>query len=232
MDNNLKLPEHLFEPLILKYSVYNRAFFLKVKQYLDTSREMDKSYFYDEKVQRIFNLISRFFDKFQDLPKKDTLKSLIKKSTKDEEIKLLSESLVDKMYDNNLDDIDERYFEEEVLNFIKEAKLYEAIAQSQGDMQEKNFGPILKRIESAVQINFDKDLGVSIKDTEIALEKIKELDNVKTIETGWTHLDSFLDGGLHPKEIICLAATPGGGKCERHDVKITIKYKIKDGKIL
>jgi replicative DNA helicase len=226
MEKSLKLPEYLLEPLILKYSARNRSFFLKIKSHLDTSRERNKSYFSDEKIQNLFNLIVRYFDKYQDFPKKETLKSLSTKYIKDQEILLLTNGLIEKMYEDLEEEIDEIYFEEEVLNFIKEAKIYEAIVESQIDIQTKNFGSIVNRVENAVRINFDKDLGISIRDVQEALRRIKQLDEEKTISTGFSNLDKFLDGGLHPKEIICLAAPPGHFKCVRKDVKIKVKYKI------
>jgi replicative DNA helicase len=226
MEKNLTLPEHLLEPYILKHAAHNRSFFLKIKPYLDTSRERSKSYFSDEKIQQIFNLVVRFFDKYQDFPKKETLKSMMKKIVKDEDISFLMNSMIDEMYSGQIEDLDEQFFEEEVLNFIKEAKIYEAIVESQIDIQSKNFNSIVNRMESAVRINFDKNLGISIRDTTTALDKIREINEVKTISSGFSHFDSMLDGGFRPREITCFSAIPGGFKCVRKDTIIKIRYKI------
>jgi replicative DNA helicase len=212
MDKNLKLSTSLLEPMILAYSRINPAFFLKVKQYLDTSQLAGKSYFNDEKYQRIFNLISKFYDKKRSFPKQNTLKAIIDRIEKDEEIKFLLFSIVDTMYDTESIELDEEFVEDEVKNFISEAQLYEAILESQIDIAERNFSKVSERVEKAIRVNFDKDLGLSINDIGEAIARIKKHDDEDCIDSGYPHLNRLLDGGFHPKEIYCIAAVPGGGK--------------------
>jgi replicative DNA helicase len=212
MDKNLKLATNYLEPMILAYSRINPAFFLKVKQYLDTSSLKGKSYFNDEKYQRIFNLISKFYDKKRVFPKQNTIKAIVDKIERDEEIKLLLFSIIDTMYKTDSIEIDNDYIEEEVKNFISEAQLYEAILESQIDIAERNFSKVSERVEKAIRVNFDKDLGLSINNIDEAMSRIKKHDDEDCIDTGYPHLNRLLDGGFHPKEIYCIAAVPGGGK--------------------
>lgn len=234
MDNNLKLPVEMLEPMILSYSLRNISFFLKVKQYIDTRNFKNKSYFNDEKYQDIFNLICAFFDFKKKFPRKATLLAMLEKQEKDEDLKILKRAIIRKIFEDVDYEIDEEYLESEVLNFIKETKVYEAILESQSDIQNKNFSTITKRMENAVRINFDKDLGVSLTDSDLGLEKIRSLNKEKALPvSGFSHLNNFIDGGFHPKEIYCFAGIPGSGKCSRHDSIIDIEYEInEEGKIL
>ena len=212
MDENLKIPSEILEPMILAYSRLNTPFFLKVKNYLDTNNYINKSYFNDEKYQKLFNIISKFFELKRHFPKQNSIKYIIDKTEKDSEIKLLLNSMVNKMFESTVDDIDTDMIEEEVIEFIKEAKAYEAIMESQNDIESKNFAGMLERIQNAVRINFDKDLGISLMDVDEAMARIKRLDEEESITTKFSSMDMLLDGGLHPKEIYCVAGIPGGGK--------------------
>jgi replicative DNA helicase len=208
--DNIKLPSAILEPTILAYSLTNVSFFLKIRPHLFTTK--GKSYFNDEKYQGVFNWICKYFDKYKAFPQKETLRALVDKFEEDKEIKLYMLSIVDKMFAFDRTTIDEKYVEDEVLNFIKEAKVYEAIIQSQVDIEKRNFGAIVSRVEEAVRINFDKDLGISILDVDETLARIKQMDQEIKIPTGFGALDNILDGGIHPKEIYCFASPPGIGK--------------------
>jgi len=211
-ENNIKIPSFELEPMILAYALNNVSFFLKIKSHIDTSKFKGKSYFNDEKYQKVFNILCKYFDKYRTFPQKNTLKALVDRLEEDKDIKLYEVAIVEKAYSYDLTSLDPKYLEDEVLNFIKETKVYEAILASQPDVENRNFGAIVSRIEDAVRINFDKDLGTSLLDIEEVFKKIKELDDIAKISTGFTQLDNMLDGGLHPKEIYIWAGTPGIGK--------------------
>lgn len=209
-DKNIKIPIELLEPLIISHSLNNRSFLLKVQKYLDTSKQSGKNYFNDDKYQIIFNYIARFFDKYKEPPDEESLKIMIEKGKHDKEIKFLLHSIVEKAFEEI--DVNVEYLEDEVLDFIKHAKIYEAIVESQIDIEEKNYDTILERIQEAIRVNFDKDLGISIKDTEDAFDKIDRIDKEDKISTGFPVFDNLVDGGFHPKEIYCFSAIPGGFK--------------------
>ena len=225
-EGNIKIPSFELEPMILAYALKDVSFFLKIKNYIDTTKLRGKSYFNDEKYQRVFNILCRYFDKYRSFPQKNTFKALVDKLEEDKDIKLFELSILDRVYGYDISTIDTKFLEDEVLNFIKETKVYEAILASQPDVENRNFGAIVSRIEDAVRINFDKELGTSLLDIESVFAKIKQLDEIAKISTGFPQLDNMLDGGLHPKEIYCFAAIPGGFKCSKANVKIIIEYEI------
>ena len=205
-----KIEVEALEPLILALSLKDRSFLLKIQKYLDTSKEAGKSYFNDEKNQTIFNYIVRYFTMYKKIPKKETLKAVIDKGKHDSEIKFLIHSIIDKIYE--MENLDAEYIQDEVVNFIKKVKLYEAIIESEPDIEEDNYDTILTRVEDAVRINFDKDLGISVRNTTEAFDRINRLDKEVKISTGFPVFNNIIDGGFHPKEIYCFAAIPGGFK--------------------
>lgn len=209
---NLRLPSNRLEEMILAYCRIDLSFFLKIKTYLDTSKSKNKNYFNDEKNQKIFNLLCRFFDRFEKFPKKETMLSFIEKLKEDKEIKFLLSTIINKVYEQSAENIDPEFIEEETKSFIKEAKAYEAILYAQIDIENKNFSNMVNRIEDAARITFDKDFGLSIKDVDESLERIRRLDKEAKISTGYPNLDQMMDGGMHPKELTVFSAIPGGYK--------------------
>lgn len=209
---NLKIPSELLEPQILSACAAYLPFFMKIKKFLDTNGEGDKSYFADVKYQDVFNLYCKYFDKFKEQPTQLTLTTLIGRTETDEEVKLYKNSIVEKMFSIKPQEMNLPYIEEETEQFIKQARVYEAMQSAQVDIVEQNYGAIVSKMEEAVRVSFDKDLGIGIDKTDEAFERMNILNDEKSVSTGYKHLDSFLDGGLHPKELYILAAIPGGGK--------------------
>ena len=101
-ENNIKLPSSILEPMMMAYALNDVSFFLKIKPHIDTSKRKGKSYFNDEKYQKVFNILCKFFDKYKTFPKKDTFKALIDKFEDDKEIKLYENAIIDKVYDYDL----------------------------------------------------------------------------------------------------------------------------------
>lgn len=226
---NLKLPSEILEPSILVHSLNNVSFFLKIKQYLDTNGRKNKSYFNDEKYQTIFNIVSKWYDKFAKFPTRKELHILNEKMNKsDEELRFLVDSVIDKVYDESTDEVNIEFIEKETQGFIQETRVYEAMMMSQLDISNGNYGAIADRMREAITINFDKDLGLSIRDINKGMEMLNELGDESAITTGIPSLDGALDGGWRGKEIYVFAATPGIGKCGRRDVKIMVSYEIDD----
>jgi replicative DNA helicase len=212
-DENLKLPSEILEPSILVHSLNNVSFFLKIKPYLDTNGKKNKSYFNDEKYQIIFNIISKWYDKFAKFPTRKELHILNEKMNKsDEELRFLTDTIVDKVYDEEPGEVNIEFVEKETQGFIQENRVYEAMMMSQLDISNGNYGAIADRMREAITVNFDKNLGVSIRDIDKGIEMLNELGSESTITTGIPSLDGALDGGWRGKEIYVFAATPGIGK--------------------
>jgi replicative DNA helicase len=225
-NSNLKIPTEILEELILSYCIKNATFFIKIKDHLDT-RNKDFSYFNDTKKQKVFNLLAAFFDKYDKLPKKETLFSIIEKLEKDDEIKLYTLAITKKMYENE-ESLDSDYIEEETLKFIKEAKAYEVIISSSSYIKDENYSGLIDDIENIAKISFDEDLGTSIKEYDKIYDMFQSLTNEGAISTGYRNLDSLMDGGFHNQELYVFSSTPGVGKCLRGDVEIEVEYETNE----
>ena len=207
MSDNLRIPSKELEPLILNYCVKNKSFFIRVKQYLETKG--GKSYFSDNKLQEVLNLFSRFYTKFEKIPKLNTMRTLVDRRYNDnEEIKSYCLSIVNSMYSDEFE-YNEEFVEDEIKTFIQENRVYEAWFDAQKDVEKGDYGALLNKVENAVRINFDKDLGRSIKDVDELYKNIDNLMNQDTIDSGYGHLNSIIDGGFHKKEIYIISASPG-----------------------
>lgn len=210
--DNLKLPSKLLEPQILAASVHNLSYFMKVRKFINTNGDRDKSYFSDSKYQEIFNLYCKYFDKFDKQPTKTTMITLVDRTEQDEEVKLYKQSIIEKMYSYKSEEINVEYIESESEEFIKQSRVYEAMNLAQIDIVEQNYSGIVSKMEEAIRVSFDKDIGLDIHNMDEAFNRMNALNDEDCVSTGFKHLDSFIDGGLHAKEIYILAAIPGGGK--------------------
>lgn len=210
MKENLKIPSELLEPAILKKCVKDVSFFIKIYQFLDTRKFKDKSFFSDKKYQKIFNTFCLIFEKIQKFPREKDVLFVIDKTETDAEIKLYINSLISKLYDEELDFSDE-VVETETISFIKEARVYEAFLKSQGHFESGSYSKIVGEMEEAIRVNFDKDLGVEIMDDSI-IDKINSVYSTEVISTGYSNLDQALGGGLVKKTLTILGSPPAGGK--------------------
>jgi len=89
--------------MILAYALNNVSFFLKIKSHIDTSKFKGKSYFNDEKYQKVFNILCKYFDKYRAFPQKNTLKALVDRLEEDKDIKLYEVAIVEKAYSYDLE---------------------------------------------------------------------------------------------------------------------------------
>jgi len=210
---NLTLPSELLEPAIITQSLKDASFFLKIKPYLFTSNK-NKTYFSDIKYQRIFNAICIWHDKYKKFPKKKEMLLLIDKIEKDEAVKLLINSIIEETYEGDPEEIDKAFLEEETIAFIKRNQVYEAYLLSQLDVENGDYGKLVDRFTKATSINFDQDLGTSIRDIDLGIEEINSLDDEDVISTDFPSIDAdnVLDGGFRNEEIYVFAAIPGLGK--------------------
>lgn len=211
--DNLKLPTELVEPVILAHSVNDLSYFMKIKKYLQTTN--NKSYFNDEKYQFIFNLYCKYFDKNERQPKKSTLLSIVdaykNRNGIQEELFIYYKSIINDMYSTTFEEYDKDYIEEITIDFIKQARAYETIIEAQNDINERNYEAIVSKMENAVRINLDKNLGLSIKDFAVIFDKINEETSEGIISSGYHNLDNFTTG-FSPKTLTIFSGTPGTGK--------------------
>lgn len=209
---DIKFDSKSLERLLVAYSIQNRAFFLKVGKHLRTSSAKKKSYFNDTKLQSILNMICYFNDKYEKFPTFEEIQVFIERLQDEEEVKIFTLSLAEELYKMDLSEVDTNFLFEEATKFITSARVVEAMAFSQVDLDKGNFSSIAERMREAVTVNFDNDLGLSVRDLKGGLSEIREADDdSKTISLGWPSTDDVF-GRLRPGELFVFAGVPGIGK--------------------
>ena len=209
---DIKFDSKSLERLIIAYSIQNKSFFLKIGKHLRTSSAKKKSYFNDAKLQTILNMICFFNDKYDKFPVYDELKVFIERLSEEDDVKIFILRLAEELYNTDFSEVDTGFLKDETISFIKSARVIEAMAFSQIDLEKGEFSSIAERMKDAVNINFDNDLGLSVRDFKGGLEELREAeDDSKTISLGWPSTDDVF-GRLRPGELFVFAGVPGIGK--------------------
>ena len=209
---DLKFSSSSLERFILAYLIKDRSFFLKVGQFLKTFDFQKKSYFIDSKLQWILNTCLIYYDKYDRVPSLDTIKILAEGKFKNDN--LLSESVInalEEIYSKDTSTFEIDYLKDETVKFIKTARAVEATLQNQMDIANGNFEELTERMQNAVNINLDKDMGISLADTKTVLALLKEQEEDSGLTFGSNMLDRFL-GSPRAGELMAFCGTPGVGK--------------------
>jgi len=210
LKENLKIDTEIIEPAILKKTLSDPSFFIKIKKYLDTRKTKNKSYFNDVKYQKLFNIICSFFDKFEKVPNINDMKLMITKIPEEADIKLYYNAIIEKIYNEDME-FSEELIQDETLKFIKKTASFESFLLAQEYFLKEEYdkiGPIMNEVNL---INFDKDLGKEIIDTSF-IDDINQVYNDTVISTGFSKLDNVLTGGLMASTLTLFSAPPGIGK--------------------
>lgn len=208
----LKFESETLERFIVSYLLKDKSFFLKVAQYLQTKDYTKKSYFIDSKLQWLLNTSIIYHNQYDKLPSFDTMRIFIEK--KFESDPLLQKAMricSEEIYTKDLTGIETEYLKEETINFIKTERAVEATLQNEIDITNGKFDGLSDRMQKAININLDKDFGVSLRDTNETLSLIQEVEADSGLTFGSNSLDRVL-GSPKPGEITVFCGTPGIGK--------------------
>lgn len=211
MEKIIKIPYDVLEEMIMAYSFHNVSFFLKIKNYLYSKNYKQKCFFNDPKNQIIFNILCKWYNKYQSFPSLKEFNLLVEKMEEDKEIKILLSSMVEKYYNEDTSSYNEDNLVEETGNYIVQQRVVEAITLSQTYLENGNFEAIVDKVKDAVTVNLDKDLGISLKDFEQIRELLNKSNYDKnTLKLGFSSFDNILS--VKSSEILCFAGLPGSGK--------------------
>jgi replicative DNA helicase len=195
-----KLELYEIEPIFLLHCVKDRIFFLKIKDFIS------KTFFTNENIGIVFEVLKNFQNKYKKLPEEKTLKSLFTKKYKEEAKTYLN--IINFIYTSE-ESYDKQYIEENIIDFIKQNKVIEAIKKSILLLENKEFSQVYEEIKKSISINFDKNLGLSF--TKDSLKTIKEC-NKPRLSTGYVSLDIALSGGFEEGCLYTFSGIYGIGK--------------------
>lgn len=208
----LKFSSETEEKMIVGYFYKDRATFLKLAQYLTTKNWEKDSYFNDKKLQFLMNTCYEYSNKYKKMPTEDIVFAEIEKNIND----IFTQEKVKKLF-SDLQTIDytaysEDYIKDAAVNFIKNERAIEAAEICQKEISKGNYSNLSKIMSDAVNVNLDKDLGISIKNVAQAFNLVKEVKDPRAGCTwGSPTLDSIL-GRIQKGELGILAGVPGAGK--------------------
>lgn len=212
---DIKFESATLERVILSYLIKDKSFFLKIAKYLITSDYKKKTYFIDGKLQWLLNFCSKYYNVYERVPSLETVKITIEKATQTGQFDpLLAKAIrtaTEEIYNKNLDEMDVEYIKDETIKFVKTMKAYEATTLNQLDIANGNFDNLSERMQKALNINLDKDFGISLSNIDETLGLIQQIEADSGLTFGSPALDRIL-GSPKAGEITVFCGTPGIGK--------------------
>lgn len=201
------------EKIIIKYLYSFQQCLLEKEEYVYSAKGQ-RSFFDDEKKQKIVNFWLEFQRTYGFLPtKEEILPVVLSWGGEDEELRFQYKVLIDSIYDEPIKQ-KSKYIETEIINKIKRHRVITSmfLAKARLDKGAIDEG-IVSLFEDALDVNFDFDMGTSITDVDKVVSMINYFnDESNVVSTGVTKLNDMLNGGFHKKELYVLAAPPGIGK--------------------
>jgi len=212
------------EDIILKSLLYDKEYINSIINYLKDE------YFEEELDKRLFNVINKFFRKYNKAPNKMVLTIFF-----NEKDKTLNEDGIVNMLEriNYLDGLkNEQYTQEwlkdETEEWVKRRALYNSIIQSMDYMESNSekINSIPDVISGALKISFDNSIGHDYyEDYEKQLEYYHS--DEQRYATNIDMLNKSLGGGFARKTLSVILGPPGGGK-SRMMVDLASHY-VRDG---
>lgn len=148
-----------------------------------------------------------YYHDYKNLPTLEVFKVKIQQITNE----LLKKSVIDnlRLIYKRINDTDLKFIKEQFLEFCKNQKLKNAIMDSVDYLQNGQYDKIKSTVDDAMKAGMERNLG-----HEYIIEVDKRMSEMsrKTIKTGWSEIDTLLDGGLGPGELGIVAAPAGIGK--------------------
>jgi replicative DNA helicase len=197
--------EEVLEQQILKELLVNEVFFGKVFGL------MKHSHFSRVEQQELFKAISQFVQKYDKHPAPKDFIVFLQNFTPLNQVIFDKMKLELKAVLMNTEKIDERVLEKEAEEFIQKVELRDAILESVDIIQNNDdFSLILGKIEQALSIKIDTDLGLSVNDFKHKYEYYTQ--KFQGYLTGIKAIDETLGGGFREKTLSVTLAPSHGGK--------------------
>lgn len=202
--DDLKFRLYDSEIFVLIHLLNDRAFFAR------TYKHIKPEYFSDIKLGIIYRYICKYFLRYKKLPSRIILETISKKDTSTNKIKDLIIDAIDQIHNDEVKKrVDVKFIEDEVVDFIKKARIIEAMEESQRELENGEFDGIVSRMRDAVYVDIDKNLGLQFSNVDERYARMSTLLEENAVSSGYKNLDKALDGGFYPKEIVIFAAPYG-----------------------
>lgn len=209
---DLQFDSSTMERIILSYLIRDRQFFIVIAKHLKTNNHKNKSYFQDNKLQWILNTCCVYYDKYERIPSLEIMKVAIEKKFNNDALMAKAiRTATEEIYTKDISGIETEYIKNETVSFVKTMKAVEATLQNQIDISNGKFDKLNDRIRDAVNINLDKDLGISLANIEDTLNLIQEVEQDSGLTFGLPSLDRDI-GTPRGGELYVFGGVSGIGK--------------------
>ena len=154
-------------------------------------------YYTSEEVDVLSYLANKFYGKFNETPSKDQLKLLVSHSSKAKD--KITDSILDMMFDVDLDQYDEEWLTSTAESWIKwrtfDTSLFDTIEFIKTtQVTPENADSIIQKVKGLINdrnnITFNSDLGLDFFDVDSHDQRESE-----KVSTGYNFLDRMLGGG-------------------------------------
>jgi replicative DNA helicase len=184
--SNLSLDFEAFEKIMVYNSIMDHDYLESIFEHIKPS------FFKNENIKKVFELIISFYKEFDSVPNITELKSHIRNNS---DRQALKETIL------SFENIDKKYNKDALIKnterFLKEKSVMETYQKTSLDIQsgEIDTTKILKNFEKSCSVSLIDNLGFDY--LESIDEHCKDLQKVfNTISTGWKWLDSKIGGGF------------------------------------
>ena len=175
---------------------------------LDNLSEIINQKFFESDVNKwIVSEIVDYYNDYRRIPTVDVFKVKVSELDDSGMQKRIVEQL--KSAYNTLETSDLDYIKQEFSNFCINQNLKQAIVDSVDLLKAGNYDSIKDKIDKAMKIGIDSDLG---HDYILDYVDRTEIENRNTVPTDWDSLNDVMDGGLGPGELGVVVAPSGVGK--------------------
>jgi len=214
--------EDLLEQQILREIFVNESFFEKAYPILKPK------HFTRVEQQELFKAVQQFVKKYDKHPAPQDfilfLKNYNIRNDVFDKVKMELSTILTQIQSPH-----EKVLEKETEEYVQKVELRDAILESVDILQsnDSNFQEIMGKVQEALSIKIDSDLGLSIKtDIESRFEYYSQV--YQGYSTGIVPIDRTLGGGFREKTLSVVLAPSHGGKCHEKQTKLKTKVHKKD----
>lgn len=204
---------------------FEKLFFLYTRNNPKYLKNINENFYESNELKTLHSITQKFNERFSQIPSKDQLK-LISKQDKFKD--LISDSLIDIIFEESLESYDPEWIQETCQSWI----LWKSLDKSLIDTIEyvktvkvtpDNVKDIINKVKSLINdrnnITFNQNLGKNFFDAD---SHIPEANS--KITTCHNFVDQY-SGGYRTKSLIIYAGEMNIGKCLHKNTLITIKNK-------
>lgn len=192
------------ENLIIQYLLKDKSYFRQVYPYLK------KEHFEKIEQQEIFNSISKYYNKYKEIPSIREIATELK-TLKESDLRTNIISVFKKIISSK-DEVKEEYLKDKTEEHIRNKEFMDFLISSAESIQrgDIDLSKALNDVQEINKISLQENIGVDYEDIDPRLDYYKT--RLKGFKTGLPLLDKVLGGGFRRKTLNIISAKSGGGK--------------------